>query len=179
MSVFVLISAGALLVIAGVGIGYWLGTIGRKHEADKASDLQKELDDYRQNVTAHFNVTADKFQAIGKEYRKLYEHMASGAAELCHPEQSGERLEFPSAELIGKEEPTVEPEAQAVVDSPPVDFEVTEPEVRPDAEIATLDEVSSSAEPTDEDLLETESSEELLAEHERAQDAVDPGKTYH
>lgn len=179
MSVFVLISAGALLVLAGVGIGYGLGTIGRKHEAEKASDLQKELDDYRQNVTAHFNVTAEKFQTIGKEYRKLYEHMASGAAELCHPEQTGERLEFPSVELIGREEPEAEPEPEVVVDSPPVDFEVSESDDAPLAEVASVDEDSLSKEPTDEDLLETESTEELLAEHEIAQEPVEPGKTYH
>ena len=181
MSAFVLIGAGALLLLAGVGLGFWLGTIGRRHEAEKASDLQKELDDYRRNVTDHFNVTAEKFQTIGKEYRKLYEHMASGAATLCHPEQSGERLEFPAVDLIGRDSQADAGAAEEVTVSPPVDFAKTEPDVAAEAQTvaeATPAEVAD-IEPTDEELLETESREELLTDHEIAQDEAEAGKTYH
>jgi uncharacterized membrane-anchored protein YhcB (DUF1043 family) len=181
MSAFVLIGAGALLLLAGVGLGFWLGTIGRKQEAEKVSDLQQELDDYRRNVTDHFNVTAEKFQTIGKEYRKLYEHMASGAASLCHPEQSGTSLEFPSVELIGRDRQAVEVEAAEAIDAAPVDFEITESATADEADLAAEAEPveTTGVEPSDEELLETESTEELLADHELARGETDAGKTYH
>lgn len=181
MSAFVLIGAGALLFLAGVGLGFWLGTIGRKQEAGKVSDLQQELDDYRRNVTEHFNVTAEKFQTIGTEYHKLYEHMASGAATLCHAEQSGERLEFPSAELIAREQQEDEAVTEEITDSPPADFEITERETAVAAESVEETEPveAPDIEPSDEELLETESTEELLAEREVAQDEAESGKTYH
>ena len=176
MSAIVLIGAGALLLLAGVGLGFWLGTIGRKQEAEKVSDLQQELDNYRRNVTDHFNVTAEKFQTIGKEYRKLYEHMASGAASLCHAEQSGTNLEFPSVELIGRDKK----EAEAA-EAAPVDFEIKESVTGEEAEISAEAEPveTTGIEPSDDELLETESAEELLSEHELARDEADAGKTYH
>ena len=181
MSAFVLIGAGVLLLLAGVGLGFWLGTIGRKQEAEKVSDLQKEFDDYRRSVSDHFNVTAEKFQTIGMEYRKLYEHMASGAATLCHADQSGERLEFPSVELITGEAQETAKEAGEAASSPPVDFEIAEPDAAAEADDSVTAEPVKKAEiePSDEELLETESTEELLAERELAPDEADTGKTYH
>jgi uncharacterized membrane-anchored protein YhcB (DUF1043 family) len=179
MSATVLVGIGVLLVFAGVGLGYWLGTIGRNQEARKVSDLKSELDDYRQNVTDHFNVTAEKFQTIGNEYRKLYEHMASGAVALCHPDQSGEQLEFPSGELVGRDKADIEANAEMASDSPPVDFEVSEPEVAAKADAGMLDAELPEVEPTDEDLLETESTEELLAEQDPPREVTVEGKTYH
>ena len=178
MSAFVLIGAGVLLLLAGVGLGFWLGTIGRKQEAEKVSDLQKELDDYRRNVTTHFNVTAEKFQKIGVEYRKLYEHMASGAAALCHSEPSEGRLEFPTVELLAGDEQEVEAEEVA---APPVDFEIAEPATAEEANVSTEAEPLNvpEIEPSDEELQDTESTEELLAERDLAQDEAEAGKTYH
>jgi uncharacterized membrane-anchored protein YhcB (DUF1043 family) len=89
---------GAILILAvGTGLGYWLGNRHRSGEAAKASEVQEAFDDYRRNVTEHFGQTADYFQAIGKQYRELYEHMASGAEALCDIEDAGAGLSFPKA----------------------------------------------------------------------------------
>lgn len=163
MSSIVLIGAGALLLVGGVGFGYWLGTLGRKQAAQKASDLEKELGDYRLDVTEHFRVTAEQFQAIGREYRKLYEHMATGAASLCDAKAPGGRLSFPSADTIARGEAA----AGVIAD---------ETRAAPPADIAPAPAVP---EPCDEELRETEAAEEWLAEHDMDREAEELEKTYH
>jgi uncharacterized membrane-anchored protein YhcB (DUF1043 family) len=74
MSSIVLIGAGAILLLIGVGLGLWWGSHRRQQEAHKVTELEKELDDYRSQVTDHFRQKAEQFTALGKEYRKLYEH---------------------------------------------------------------------------------------------------------
>lgn len=84
---------GALaLVGAGVGFGYWFATNGR--ERSKAEAIQAEFDAYRKEVGSHFEQTAQHFQTIGREYRALYDHMASGAEQLCDTRATDERLSF-------------------------------------------------------------------------------------
>jgi hypothetical protein len=170
MSSIVLISAGACILLIGVGLGYWWGTVGRHQEAEKASDLQKELDDYRRNVTEHFKSTAEQFQTIGKEYRKLYEHMATGAATLCDKGQADERLSFPSVEPLTRAE--TERDGSAAV--PPADFAPADSTGEPGS-VAGMAEM----EPSDDELRATEASEDVLAEHELAPDSGDVSKTYH
>ncbi len=43
-------------------------------------------------MTEHFGQTAAHFQAIGKQYRELYEHMATGAQSLCESDDAGKTL---------------------------------------------------------------------------------------
>jgi len=175
MSTIVLIGTGAILLLIGVGLGHWWGTRGRKQEADRATELEKELDAYRSKVTDHFQQTAEQFQAIGKEYRKLYEHMASGAAALCDSRQMDERLSFPTVEILPKEASAAagmksgENEA-----TPPADFAPPEPGEEPETELPALE-----AEPSDDALRHTEAVEEILTEHELAGDEKEVGKTYH
>lgn len=99
MSPIILVGAGILLVGLGVGLGYWLSYILRNRETTKASDIQNELDEYRQHVTEHFSETAQHFQELGQQYRSLYKHMAHGAEALCDPAQSDAMLEFPAGDI--------------------------------------------------------------------------------
>ena len=89
MNPMALIGAGALILLIGAGLGYWLGSSGRRKASAEAEEVRTELDNYRQQVTEHFSTTAAHFEAIGAEYRKLYEHMATGAGELCDAGQAG------------------------------------------------------------------------------------------
>jgi uncharacterized membrane-anchored protein YhcB (DUF1043 family) len=175
MSTIVLIGTGAILLSIGVGIGYWWGTTGRKVEADRASRFEKELEEYRGKVTDHFRQTAEQFQVIGREYRKLYEHMAGGAAALCDTGQMDERLTFPTVEILPKE---VSPAAGMQDDEsqakPPADFAPPASAEEPEAGLAVPE-----AEPSDDELRHTEAVEELLTEHELARDEEEAGKTYH
>ena len=174
MSTIVLIGAGAIVLLIGVGLGLWWGHFRRQQEADKVIELEKELDGYRSQVTDHFKQTAEQFAAIGKEYRKLYEHMASGAAALCDTGQLGGRLSFPSVETLPKEAPTTALEGDKGEVVLPADFALRESGEEPESELPTLE-----AEPSDDELRHTEAVEEILTEHELARDMEERGKTYH
>jgi uncharacterized membrane-anchored protein YhcB (DUF1043 family) len=175
MSPIVLIGAGALILLVGVGLGYVLSGVKGQRDAAKADEVRQELDRYRQEVSEHFGKTAEHFQAIGAEYRKLYEHMASGEASLCEP---GRPVAFTPPELLTEVTESAEPQ-------PPRDYEIAESDEAAGElpEIVANDPVQAAEpealEPTDQDLVDTEATEELLAEHELAADDPDAEKTLH
>ena len=113
MSETILIVLGAVgLLAAGGGLGFLLATLRMRGESAKVDEVQQQFDDYRREVTQHFGRTAAHFKAIGREYRELYEHMATGADSLCDREAADVKLSFaPKAilESIAEEQP--EPEA--------------------------------------------------------------------
>ena len=95
-----IIAGGTALLLIGVGLGFWLAHLRSGKQVAKVADVQKQFDDYRQNVTEHFGRTAKHFQAIGEQYRELYEHMASGADSLIDPQAMDEKLSLIPAENI-------------------------------------------------------------------------------
>ncbi len=77
-----------LLVVAGGVIGLAVGRLSsdksRAGKVEAERDAAKQaLADYRQQVTDHFQHTGELFDQITADYRSLYEHLASGATELC------------------------------------------------------------------------------------------------
>ena len=180
MSPIALIGAGAVILLIGVGVGFLLG----RRDTSRADDIQAELDTYRREVTDHFGRTAAHFQAIGAEYRKLYDHMATGEAALCDSTQG---IAFKPAELLTEEsaEPAPpQPRDYDIADSEAADREL--PEIVSSEAIADADQQADETletepviEPTDAELAETESVEELLAERELAADESDTEKTIH
>ena len=91
----ILLFAGAVLILAiGAACGYWTGIRGRDKTARQVGELQAELEDYRRQVSEHFESTAAHFQALGREYKSLYEHLASGACQLCEPTGAGKSIVF-------------------------------------------------------------------------------------
>ncbi len=124
MDAIVLASAGVAVLFIGGGIGYWAGRAGIGGSKTRADKAEAELDEYKRNVTEHFGQTAAHFQAIGKQYRELYEHMSNGAQVLCEPDEAGKQLLFaPGASAAS----TDVDEHSAVADTaadvrPPVDY---------------------------------------------------------
>ena len=95
MSEIILVVLGAIgLLAAGTGLGYWLAQLRTRGESARADEVRQEFEDYRREVTRHFGQTAEHFRAIGREYRDLYEHMASGADSLCDREAVDLKLSF-------------------------------------------------------------------------------------
>lgn len=197
MNPIVMIGVGALLLLLGAGLGYWLGS---RRESGRTGEVQAELDAYRTRVTEHFSETAGHFQAIGAEYRKLYEHMAAGAGQLC---DGGEAVSFEPVEKLASgvvvDEPAAEPAA-------PVDYEIAEPEAGEqelpdivsgapgDAEPATATQKIAEAPQADSEVIDAQTDEpakrearkedadaaqELLAERELAVGETDAEKTLH
>lgn len=96
MNAILLASAGLVILIVGGGVGYWFGRSGVGGSKARAEIAEAELEEYKRGVTEHFGQTAAHFQAIGKEYRQLYEHMSHGAQALCEPDEAGKLLPFAS-----------------------------------------------------------------------------------
>ncbi len=93
----VTMAVAVVALLAGGGIGFFIADRRAQVQAAKANDLQQRFDDYRQQVTSHFGRTAEHFQAIGQQYKELYEHMASGAETL---------FDVPPVEALGSAKAT-------------------------------------------------------------------------
>ena len=50
---------------------------------DELDQLKDRFTDYREQVTAHFMRTSELVQEMTQSYRAVYEHLASGAQNLC------------------------------------------------------------------------------------------------
>lgn len=111
---FICLAGGALL-------GFLVGR-GGGGDKKRAATLEREFEDYKRDVTAHFGKTAEHFQSMGRQYRELYEHMASGATTLCEQDDRT-RLAFPSLLTI---EAVAEPTEQAGP-GPALDTESAQP----------------------------------------------------
>ena len=133
----------AIICLAGGGLlGFLLGRGGGKQK-QRAEALEQEFEDYKRNVTEHFGKTAEHFQSIGRQYRELYEHMASGASSLCE-EDDRTRLAFPSLltiEAVAETNPVTEPALDAAPQAEPAD----EAEATAEAEVAEAETAGAEA----------------------------------
>jgi hypothetical protein len=132
MSETVLIVLGAIgLLAAGTGLGYWLAQLRTRGESARADEVRQEFEEYRREVAQHFGKTAEHFRAIGREYRDLYEHMASGADSLCDRDAVDVKLSFaPKAilESIAEEQRETPAPRDFATDEHPADSKPAEAE---------------------------------------------------
>ena len=164
MSETALVVLGAIgLLAAGTGLGYWLAQLRTRGESARADEVLQEFEDYRREVTRHFGQTAEHFRAIGREYRDLYEHMASGADSLCDREAVDLKLSFaPKAILESIADEQREPPA-------PRDFATDE---RPAGDEPVDDEPPAAEDAADTSRKETKAEPETSTE-------VGAGRTLH
>ena len=163
MSETVLIVLGAIgLLAAGTWLGYWLATLRAHGESARADEVRQEFEEYRREVTQHFGQTAEHFRAIGREYRDLYEHMASGADSLCDREVLDVKLSFAPKAIL-------ESIAEERQESPPRDFA---PDEQPAADGHVEAETPAAGEAADEARKEATAEAEAPAE-------VGAGRTLH
>ena len=174
MNAILLASAGAVVLLVGGGVGFWVGRSGIGGSKARVEKAEAELDEYKRSVTEHFGQTAAHFQAIGKQYRELYEHMANGAQVLCESDEAGKQLLFaPGADAVSSnvDGPSAEAVAEAQV-RPPVDYAE-----RPIAKEAA-DASEAAEEPADEQNAEMadkdESTETVMAEGPVSETAAEP-----
>lgn len=92
-----LISVAALFV--GALIGYLMGRAGGGNNqaeiAAQLEDTKKELEEYKSEVTTHFEKTAELVNNLTSSYKDVHEHLASGAQGLCQPGAIEMALESP------------------------------------------------------------------------------------
>lgn len=77
-----------LIFILGLLTGVGAMLLANKLGSGSASPskIKKEMEDYQEQVEAHFEETSKKFKAMANQYQDLYQHMSVGATTLCRPE---------------------------------------------------------------------------------------------
>lgn len=94
MDVILMILGGVAFGALGVSFGYQAAMARERKSGGgrTASELRTELDDYQQNVSDHFMESAALLQGMTEQYKKVYEHMARGAQELCDTKEERPEL---------------------------------------------------------------------------------------
>ncbi len=110
--IVLLVLVGALCGVAG----YTIARLGQRRAGGgkTAAELKQELGDYKENVAEHFQATAGLLHEMTEQYRAVYEHMATGAQQLCDPELAALQIESLRAGLL----PAAVPEAANTGDEP-------------------------------------------------------------
>lgn len=120
-----ILTATALLSL-GVGLACgWLLGIRRKSKRDVILDLEARLEraiesraDYEAEVAEHFATTAQLLNRMTRDYREVYNHLATGADSLCDGE-----VTIPSAAtLLETASDTQEVPGNLVGVVPPLDY---------------------------------------------------------
>jgi len=85
-------------LIVGIAIGYLVAgrintTPNKVTELEqKLQDLQRNHAHYRDEVSDHFNTTAELVQQMTDSYKDVYQHLASGAQDLCSTDVASKLL---------------------------------------------------------------------------------------
>lgn len=84
----------AIGVVIGVVVASRMnGSSSRVRELENQIRQMKENhQDYRASVSDHFGMTAELIQHMTESYREVYQHLASGAQDLCSAEVANKLL---------------------------------------------------------------------------------------
>jgi uncharacterized membrane-anchored protein YhcB (DUF1043 family) len=81
--------------------------------------LKESHNSYRDNVSDHFSMTAELFQHMTESYKEVYQHLATGAQELCSHEVASKLLPARSDSVFDNDS---DEDDSAVGLSPPKDY---------------------------------------------------------
>ncbi len=80
----------ASMLAVGVLVGFFIGRSKGDTSAPKVQELEEsiaqanqEMQEYRGQVTGHFEKTANLFNQLTNDYREVYEHLAKSSEQLC------------------------------------------------------------------------------------------------
>lgn len=160
--VFYLFSAVLLGLVLGALFMYFAS--GANKDSDKTiKDLEKKLNSYQEDVSSHFEETADLVDELTNSYKKVFDHLGKSARKLMTEEQIQHQLERRKGNKVTLEFLTQEGQEQEQDTSESF------------AEHKAIEEVSSD-EVDDTSVTEETSNTEEIAEadsSENADDAVD------
>ena len=89
----------AIGLIIGGAAGFFLGRLDdfsqkeKQAMQDKLDQAQKEMANYKHEVTEHFVATAGLVNNLTESYQAVHEHLAKGAKTLCDHQVAVNRLE--------------------------------------------------------------------------------------
>ena len=80
----------ASMLAVGVLLGFFIGRTKGDTSAPRVKELEEslakagqEMQQYRGQVTGHFEKTANLFNQLTNDYREVYEHLATSSEQLC------------------------------------------------------------------------------------------------
>jgi len=100
---------GTLSFLLGAGLGCIVAYLlaargGRRHELEaELNQLNERFTDYRDQVTSHFMHTSELVQEMTQSYRKVYEHLATGAQHLCDDNTCSPTLGYQQSGKLAKD----------------------------------------------------------------------------
>ena len=99
-----------LIAIGGLAVGVVIGVVfanklgtspARVQELEnQIRQLKQDHNEYRDDVSDHFSMTAELVQHMTESYRDVYQHLASGAQDLCSTEVAGKLLPAKSGDVF-------------------------------------------------------------------------------
>lgn len=75
---------------------------------NRLQDLQRDQAEYRNQVSEHFNTTAELVHQMTESYRDVYQHLASGAQNLCTEDVASKLLPAGEQKMFASEEDSAE-----------------------------------------------------------------------
>ncbi len=172
-STLVVLLVGIGCLVVGVGLGYWFAKSDKDLQASKVTAAENALSEYRTEVGEHFEKTARHFEAIGREYRDLFEHVVSGADKLLEAEDSSDnpflRIAAPTATVTAAAAST---DTEDAGDTELADETTAAPATSPSEDLAPVAEAEPSSTLNDELATTTDTDEEIASA--AAADEADP-----
>jgi len=117
-----------LAAIGGLAVGVVIGVVFASHLNTNPSrvrelenqirDLKDNSNNYRDSVSDHFSMTAELVQHMTESYKEVYQHLATGAQELCSQEVASKLL--PASSDAGFENSANNEESTRLI--PPKDY---------------------------------------------------------
>ena len=108
---FIAIGCLAVGIVIGTAFTRQLGSQAArvKELEEKIERMIESHEEYRENVSQHFDVTSVLINQMTGKYKEVYEHLASGAQDLCSTEVAEKLLPIQSDAVFEKETTSNEP----------------------------------------------------------------------
>lgn len=91
------------LVLAGLLVGALIGAVGALialRRSERSGGARRELDAYREEVSAHYAETARRVDALTQAYKAVYDHLEEGAYRLVGEDELKRRLDDASGDPV-------------------------------------------------------------------------------
>ena len=102
---FIAIGSLSVGIVIGIAFTKRLGTDAARvqHLEEKLESMSESHLEYRNNVSEHFNVTSGLISQMTNNYKKVYDHLAIGAQDLCSNQVAEKLLPLQSDAMFENE----------------------------------------------------------------------------
>ena len=102
---FIAIGSLSVGIVIGIAFTKRLGTDAARvqHLEEKLESMSESHLEYRNNVSEHFNVTSGLISQMTNNYKKVYDHLAIGAQDLCSNQVAEKLLPLESDAIFENE----------------------------------------------------------------------------